>query len=117
MQGAFLLKDPLTPHAALSYRILILTPDLCRKWATLRLRHLEPWNLLWANSSMFAGIPQVSATDAWYLTALDLEHARPSQTPFVAGTVDLYKCFDQISRQLLYLLLTIGGFPRSVLLA
>eukprot|EP00973_Karenia_brevis_P061783 8591118-Karenia_brevis.AAC.1 len=64
---------------------------------------------------MFAGQPGTSAQDAWYLAALDLEEARVQGADFLGGTSDLYKCFDQVVRLLLYATLIISGIsPRIV---
>ena len=66
---------------------------------------------------MFAGMPSVSAEDAWFLTALDVGHAIISLIPLIGGSIDSFKCFDQVVRLLLYTLLLIGGFLPSILTA
>ena len=66
---------------------------------------------------MFAGMPQVGADDAWYLTALEAEQALMANWAFIGGSVDLFKCFDQIVRGLLYFLLLLGVFPINILTA
>jgi hypothetical protein len=50
---------------------------------------------------MFAGVPNVGAEDAWYITALEMEHAQLSGIPASGGSADIHKCFDQLSRPLL----------------
>ena len=66
---------------------------------------------------MFGGIPGAGAEDAWFGTALEVEHSVLFQLPLVAGVVDLMKCFDQIIRVLLYVILDLAGLPSGVLVA
>eukprot|EP00973_Karenia_brevis_P028258 3893708-Karenia_brevis.AAC.1 len=66
---------------------------------------------------MFGGMPGIGSEDAWYLTALQAEHDILHQVPFVGGTLDLYKCFDQVLRPLLYIVLLLSGLPSTVLTA
>ena len=57
----------------MAYRILLLLPNLYRRWAMLRLRDLRPWVETWSVPEMFAGIPGKGAEDAWWHLALRLE--------------------------------------------
>eukprot|EP00973_Karenia_brevis_P080867 11218282-Karenia_brevis.AAC.1 len=66
---------------------------------------------------MFAGKPGVGAEDAWFMAALDLEEAAVTKQAYIGGTLDLFKCFDQVVRPLLYLILGISGVPVPVLTA
>eukprot|EP00973_Karenia_brevis_P003449 475534-Karenia_brevis.AAC.1 len=66
---------------------------------------------------MFAGRKEASATEAWYIVAIDLELAKLSGIPYIGGALDLLKCFDQIIRPLLYMILSLAGFPAPVLTA
>ena len=61
----FLAKDASEVEEPLSYRPLLILPHLYRRWAAYRLHTLEPWVRKWANSGMFAGVPQQGAEDAW----------------------------------------------------
>ena len=54
----------------------------------MRLHHLADWASGWQLRNMFAGTPGSSADDAWYLNALDVEHAQATNMPFVGGAVD-----------------------------
>ena len=66
---------------------------------------------------MFAGTGHNGAEDAWYRTALQFEHAALHHEDISGGTADVFKCFDQVLRSLLFVLLEIGGFPRRILKA
>ena len=66
---------------------------------------------------MFAGVPGRGAEDAWYATAIDMELAQVQGEALVGGSIDLFKCFDQIIRPLMYIILIIGGFPLNILTA
>eukprot|EP00973_Karenia_brevis_P003732 515577-Karenia_brevis.AAC.1 len=116
-RSALLLKDPESPTFALSYRILKIMPILYRRWAATRLADLGPWIDSWAEDSMFAGVPGRSAEDAWYITSLEAEHAQVTTSDFLGGALDLYKCFDQVIRMLLYVVLLLAGLPHCVLSA
>eukprot|EP00973_Karenia_brevis_P065747 9138130-Karenia_brevis.AAC.1 len=113
-KGSLLSKDAGSPYEPLAYRVLLIMATLYRKWACTRLRHLGPWIDAWKLESMFAGVGQVGAQEAWYDAALNLEHAKVYQQPATGGAVDIHKCFDQILRPLLYWLLLIAGFPKQV---
>eukprot|EP00973_Karenia_brevis_P059463 8278657-Karenia_brevis.AAC.1 len=64
---------------------------------------------------MFGGMEGVGAEDAWYTTSLEKELCVVQDKPFVGGSVDLFKCFDQVLRPLLYLILLISGLPYQIL--
>eukprot|EP00973_Karenia_brevis_P037047 5107313-Karenia_brevis.AAC.1 len=65
---------------------------------------------------MFGGLPGVGADDAFYTTALEKELCIIENRPFVGGSLGLYKCFDQVLRPLLYVILLIAGLPSQVLI-
>ena len=64
---------------------------------------------------MFAGVPEIGADDAWWETALDLEEHNMTGTPFSGAGVDVFKCFDQIVRDLVYYLADVAGMPNKIL--
>eukprot|EP00973_Karenia_brevis_P076462 10622962-Karenia_brevis.AAC.1 len=64
---------------------------------------------------MHAGQPGIGAEQAWMVTGLELEYAHLAGLPFIGGALDLFKCFDQIVRPLLYILLQLAGIPTCVL--
>ena len=116
--GAHLLpKDTTKPYDPLAYRILLITPALYRLWARCRLSHLQPWIEKWVPAQAYAGTLGVGAEDAWYLSSIELEHSILQGQKMVGGTLDLFKCFDQISRPLLYSLFALAGCPKHVMVA
>ena len=64
---------------------------------------------------MFAGVDNASAEDAWYETALKIENNYLRNVKFVGTAADIYKCFDQIARPLLYKVAAVAGMPVGVL--
>eukprot|EP00973_Karenia_brevis_P093384 12417085-Karenia_brevis.AAC.1 len=82
----------------------------------MRLPYLRPWINSWKLDCMFGGMEGVGADDAWYTTALDKEFCVLSGKPFIGGSVDLFKCFDQIVRPLLYAVLLLAGIPFQILI-
>ena len=77
--------------------------------------YMQPWIQDWKCKEMFAGTGNEGAEDAWYLTALQLEKAALTDSPISGGTADIFKCFDRVLRNMLYLLLRLGGFPIRLL--
>ena len=63
---------------------------------------------------MYGGLQGVGADDAWYATSLEVEHAMLYNLPLVGAIADLYKCFDQIIRGLLYALLSNAGLLSQI---
>ena len=57
------------------------------------------------------------AEDAWWLTALVLEHAKVNGKKLTGGAVDMEKCFDSINRRLAIMMLQAAGMPPGVVLA
>ena len=66
---------------------------------------------------MFGGLPGVGADTGWYTTSLQTELAMLQNVPVVGGALDLFKCFDQVIRGLLYVLLLCSGLPATVVSA
>ena len=92
-------EDVLEP---LSYRALLMLPSAYRLWSRTRLRHLTPWVQDWETPEMFAGVPGKGAADASYRTALVMEACKLTETDFTGGAADIYKCFDQLVRPIIY---------------
>ena len=67
--------------------------------------------------NIFAEGPGSSAEDAWWLTALVVEHCKLTDSIFTAGIVDILKCFDQIVRPLLEALLLLACMPAKIVSA
>ena len=86
-----------------------------RRWASARLNDLRPWIRNWQLEGIFAGVEDVGAEDAWYSTAIHFEYYRTHNIPFSGGAADIFKCFDQVSRPLLYHIAQVAGFPPNIL--
>ena len=116
-RSAYLLKpdgDPLDPGG---FRVLAILSVIYRLWAAARLQSLQPWVKHWALDGTCAGLPGVGAEDGWYCSSVEMEHAKLLGIPFLGGMVDIWKCFDQILRPLLYCLLSAMGCPLKVITA
>ena len=66
---------------------------------------------------MFSGVPGQGANDAAYKTALLVEQCILKKEDYTGGAADVYKCFDQVQRPLMYEILRKGGMPETVLSA
>ena len=98
------------------YRGLAILSKVYRLYAAIRLRHLQPWVKNWEHEELFAGTSAASgAEDAWFLLGIDFELARLLDLDFTGGSADIWKCFDQHQRDLLYHLLEAAGFPSPIL--
>ena len=64
---------------------------------------------------MFAGVQGRGAQDAWHTTALEMEEAFVNGERLMGEAVDIYKCFDQISRPVVYKIVAMAGMPSQVL--
>ena len=78
------------------------------------MRDLTKWIDIWDHPALHAGIPGKGAQDAWYHTALTNELNLISRRDIGGGSIDIYKCFDQINRILLKKIAEIAGMPRRV---
>ena len=95
----------------------MITSSIYRLWGKTRLLHIAPWIAQWRLPNMYGGLPGAGADDAWYSTSLEVEHALLFNLPLVGAIADLYKCFDQIIRLLLYVILACAGLPTQILTA
>ena len=77
----FLEKEGATPGRAMSYRPLTISAAIYRSWASLRLEDLNEWIKAWALPDMYAGVPGMGATDAWYDALTEIEKFKLEQTP------------------------------------
>ena len=75
----------------------------------------------WAESvihpEMYAGVAGRSADMAAWALAAQLEAAKMGGTQMSAMSIDIMKCFDQISRPLVWTIAVRCGAPRKVLSA
>ncbi len=114
-RAVFLAKDENDTQNPLAYRILKITSGLYRKWGSLRMRQLQSWVELWDDEALHAGVPGKGAIDGSLKTALQVEQAMANHKLVAGGSIDVYKCFDQINRQLIYLLAEKAGMPMRIL--
>ena len=80
----------------MGYRILLVMQRLYRRWASMRIQHLDAWIRGWQLEEMFAGVKGGGADTAWLSTALDSEKAAAELADRLLGMLDIWKCFDQI---------------------
>ena len=100
-RSVFHLKEPdnlLDPRA---YRLLNITPKLHKVYMVVRLRHLCPWVQTWATDDRFAGCNRTGAEAAWITTSLIVGKARLLRQDATRGATDVWKCFDQVLKELL----------------
>ena len=115
-KAAFLSKDPDDTNNPLAFGVLMMMPTVYHKWAAMRLEDLEDcgWNATWQHPAMVAGVKKRGADDGWWHTALISEQDFVNGAPYTGGAADIYKCFDQIQRPLLYCLLKEAGIPSRI---
>ena len=114
-RAAFLAKDSMKQGDPLAYRILLILSAVYRRWAAVRLHHLGEWIDGWALPEIFAGVQGKGAEQAWYSTALLVEEARLRGINYTGGAADVWKCFDQIQRPMVYKLARMAGMSEKVL--
>lgn len=61
------------------------------------------------------GVEEKVADDGWWLNALALEDSHVHGDPYSGPAVDVFRCFDQIRRDLLYETARRAGMPAKVL--
>ena len=86
----------------LAYRVLLMLASVYRLWEKIRLAQLQPWIALWALPKIYAGIRGQGANDAAYATAVEIEYCRVHKISYTGGAADIFKCFDQIRREIVY---------------
>ena len=99
----------------MSYRIVKITSTFYRIYGTVRSKDLEEWTSKWALKDMFAGIPGAGAEEGWYLTQFAVETNRLLGIEISAGSIDVFECFDQLSRKLIYALAKEAGMHKKIL--
>ena len=99
----------------MDYRVLLMLASTYRLWGKIRLAHLQPWIEEWNLPEIYAGIEGKGAADAAYATAMEIEYCRISGTKYSGGAADIYKCFDQVRREIVYDLLKAAGTPQQIL--
>ena len=60
------------------------------------------------------GLEGQGAADAAYETAVSMELSRLRGEACIVGAADVYKCFDQVQRKLLYKIMEEAGMPQMI---
>lgn len=116
-RAAFLAEDVAKLEDLLAYRVLLILPVLYRRWAYCRLRSMTGWVQNWQLREMYVGVASAGAEDTWYETALDFELVAMKGIHFAGIEIDIFMCFDQIIRALVYRIAKIAGMPSNILAA
>ena len=116
-RSVFLAKCAVDSVSPFDYRVLTIASVVYRRWAAVRLAQLQPWVNSWATEDLYGGIKGRSADSASWLLALDVELGMATDTPVSAMATDIYKCFDQMSRQVILLVAARAGAPPALLRA
>jgi len=114
-RGVFLSKDPNKTEDPNMYRCLKITSIFFRKWGSNRMGCLKQWIAQWDHDAINAGVPGKSAQDAWYRLAIKIEEALANGEDIAGASVDVYKCFDQINREVVREVATQAGMPPRIL--
>ena len=61
--------------------------------------------------------PSKCAADGWHKTALHIEQAITNKQLVAGGSIDVFKCFEHVNRELIYLLAQRAGMPSRNLTA
>ena len=113
-RAVFLSKDPNDTTNPLAQRIQKITSAIYREWAGVRTRNLEDWIETWDHKSINSGMPGKGAMDGWYYTAFYNELSTVSNNRVSGGSIDIYKCFDQLNKPLIYKLAKKAGMPLKI---
>ena len=116
-KAAFLSKDVKKTDQPLEYRTLLILPTIYRRWALARLGDLKPWIREWETDGMNAGVEGTGAEDAWGETALTIEQCKITNAKYTGGASDIYTCFDQLPRSMVYHMAHFAGIPDPILTA
>ena len=81
----------------------------------VRLAQLHPWIETWDPPGIYAGIEGKGANDVADATAIEIEYCRLRGLTYIGGAVDIYKCFDQVRREIVHRLLNEAGLPPGIL--
>ena len=114
-RAAFLAKEEDTDMGPMDYRVLLMLSSVYRLYGKIRLPQLQPWIETWDLPEIYAGIEGKGASDAAYATAIEIEFCRMHGMNYSGGAADIYKCFDQVRREIVYKLLREAGLPTGIL--
>ena len=113
-KSAFLAKSPGASTSILDYRILSICSVLYRRWSAIRLFHMRPWASEWWLPEMFGGRGCPGADTAAWGLAIEVEQATAQGQGISALALDIYKCVDQMSREVVMRVAERAGAPRVV---
>ena len=116
-RAAFLAKEEDSDMDPLDYRVLLMLSSVYRLWGKIRLPQLQPWIATWDMQEIYAGVEGKGANDAAYATAIEIEYCRVHGIEYSGGAADIFKCFDQVKREIVYKLLKEAGIPKGILTA
>eukprot|EP00969_Alexandrium_andersonii_P039873 1747451-Alexandrium_andersonii.AAC.1 len=66
---------------------------------------------------MFGGVKGRSALNASWEAALEAVHAKSQDPEVSALSMDIHKCFDMMSREVVFVVGMVSGMPRGLLMA
>jgi ribonuclease HI len=113
-RAVFLSKDPNNTTNPLAYRGLKITSGIYRKWASNRLHDLDDWVAQWDHDALHV-VGGKGAVNAWLRTSLRTELLQLEGLEVSGGSIDIFKCFDQLNRKLLLKLALRAGMPQRIL--
>eukprot|EP00969_Alexandrium_andersonii_P202097 8930319-Alexandrium_andersonii.AAC.1 len=110
-RAIFLAKEGegLSPQG---FRILSIGSHVYRRWGAMRLAHLEAWVRRWLPDDAHGGFKGRSAEVASWVLAARLEHNGLKGVSTSSMSIDVFKCFDQVSRQLIACIIERMGAPK-----
>lgn len=111
---AYLEKDENNAFDRVAYRILLMMAT-SYKWASYRLVCMDDWIEGWRLLDMFVGTQSQGASDGSYNSAMFIKLYEVLGVVFTSVAADVFNCFDQIIRELIYEPLRPGGMPTQVL--
>ena len=75
---------------------------------------LQPWIQTWTTPGVFAGVEGQGVADAAYETAISMELRTLRGDDCTGGATDIFKCFDQIVRPLVYKIMEEAGMLKTI---
>lgn len=113
-RAVFLPKTADAVHNPMAYRIFKTTSSLFRLWATARLRQPAPWIRSWDGPALNAGVLGKGTPDNWHTTAIEIDAARLDGACVAGGSLDVFNCFNQFNRPLIFQLAEAAGMPLAI---
>ena len=114
-RAVFLSEDPSDTMNTLEYIVVKIVSTIHAKWASYRNHNIAERVETWDNKALHSGVSGQGTQDAWYQIALLNGIHVPSGDEVAGRSTDIYKRFDQLSRQLLERLATHAGMPERLM--